>query len=253
MQRKLTEQVFIERARKVHRDKFSYDKVIYVYSKEKVIITCPIHGDFEQRPNDHLNGYGCPKCANRGSSLNGKLTTDEFIARARKIHGDKYDYSKTVYRDAKAKVVITCPTHGDFEQIPNNHMSGSNCPKCSDVAVFSKMARGVYDMLKKNGFEVEIEKTFDWLRDKRKLRLDFFLPKYNVGIEVQGEQHFVAVPRFGGDDGLHVRERSDALKKMLCDEHGVKLFYVTKSNYSIDEILRYVNGYGEKEETSKEA
>lgn len=244
---------FIEKARKVHCGKYSYLKVSYTNSKTKVIITCPIHGDFEQRPNDHLNGYGCPMCAKRGRSLNGKLTTDEFIERARKIHGDRYDYSKVVYCNAKKEVVITCKTHGDFMQVPNNHLNGANCPKCSKIVQRSKMAASVYGMLVENGFEVETEKTFHWLRNERSLRIDFYLPRYNVGIEVQGEQHFVSIPRFDGDEGLMYRKYLDSLKKKLCDEHGVKLFYVTKSNYSIDEILQYVNGYGEKEEAPQEA
>lgn len=244
---------FIEKAMKAHCGKYSYSKVLYTSSKTKVIITCPTHGDFEQRPNDHLNGYGCPMCAKRGSSLNGRLTTEEFIERARRIHGNRYDYSKVSYSNAKEKVIITCSIHGDFIQVPNNHLNGANCPKCSKVVQTSRMAMGVYEMLAENGFEVEAEKTFAWLRNERSLRLDFYLPRYNVGIEVQGEQHFVSVPRFNGDDGLLYRKYLDALKKKLCDEHGVRLFYITKSNYSIDEILQYVNGYGEKEEDSKKA
>lgn len=59
-----------------------------------------------------------------------KLTTEEFIAKAREVHGDKYDYSKTEYSTAKTKVCIICPKHGDFWQKPLFHLQGCGCPKC---------------------------------------------------------------------------------------------------------------------------
>ena len=61
-----------------------------------------------------------------------RLTTDEFIIRAKDIHGNKYDYSKSVYINAATKVCIICPEHGEFWQLPNNHLKGCGCPKCSN-------------------------------------------------------------------------------------------------------------------------
>ena len=61
-----------------------------------------------------------------------RLTTDEFIRRAKDIHGNKYDYSKSVYINAVTKVCIICPEHGEFWQLPNNHLKGCGCPKCSN-------------------------------------------------------------------------------------------------------------------------
>ncbi len=125
MPRKLTTKEFIRKARAVHGDKYDYSKVVYVGAKSKVIITCPTHGDFEQIPTSHLGGSGCPRC-----SGNVKSSTEEFIEKVRVVHNDKYDYSKVEYVSARKKVIITCPTHGDFEQRPKDHLWGQDCPRC---------------------------------------------------------------------------------------------------------------------------
>lgn len=127
--RGVTTEEFIRRATAVHGNKYNYDKTKYLSPHTKVIITCPIHGDFEQTPNNHLK-YGCIKCGKQSMADSRRYTTEEFIELARKVHGDKYDYSKTNYINFNTKVVITCPIHGDFEQTPNNHLKGENCPAC---------------------------------------------------------------------------------------------------------------------------
>ena len=127
MGKKLTTQEFIERARIVHGDKYDYSKVNYVNSTTKICIICPIHGEFLQRPNDHLNGKGCPKC-----SGNVRGTKEEFISKSNIIHQGRYDYSKVTYIDAHTKVCIICHEHGEFWQTPNVHLIGCGCPKCGN-------------------------------------------------------------------------------------------------------------------------
>ena len=129
--KKLTTEEFIERARKVHGDKYDYSKVEYVNTETKVCIICPIHGEFWQSPHSHLNGIGCKYCAYSKNSEIMKYTLEEFLKRARKIHGDKYDYSKTIYENCDKKTTIICKIHGEFLITPNNHLHGHGCPKCS--------------------------------------------------------------------------------------------------------------------------
>ena len=117
---------FIKKASKVHGDKYDYSNVKYINSKTKVEIVCPIHGSFCQEPASHLQGNGCPSCA---GSL--KLTNEDFIQRAREVHGDKYDYSKVNYINNHTKVEIICPIHGSFFQKPMDHLKGNGCRKCS--------------------------------------------------------------------------------------------------------------------------
>ena len=130
-EKKVLDSDFIEKARKIHGDKYDYSKVEYKHSKKKVCIICPTHGEFWQTPNTHLKGNGCPECA-KITIINKKTkTTEQFIKEAMKVHGDKYDYSKVEYRNSKKEVCIVCPIHGEFWQKPINHLSGHGCQKCN--------------------------------------------------------------------------------------------------------------------------
>lgn len=121
----LSKKEFICKAREVHGDKYDYCKVGYKSTKEKVCIICPDHGEFYQRPRDHIRGQGCPSCSGRIK------TTEKFINKAKEVHGDKYDYCKVDYKNTNNKVCIICPDHGEFYQTPYNHLRGSGCPVCS--------------------------------------------------------------------------------------------------------------------------
>ena len=123
---------FITKAREIHRDKYDYSKVEYVDDKTKVCIIDPEYGEFLQTPNAHLQGQGCPKRSGKHVP-----TTEEWIASARKLHGDKYDYSKVKYVNGKTKVCIIDPEYGEFWQKPNDHLKGCGCPK-RDVEQNSK-------------------------------------------------------------------------------------------------------------------
>ena len=122
---------FIQRAKEIHGDKYDYSLVEYKNRDVKVCIICPKHGKTYMTPIQHLIGLGCHKCSTEKSGLTQRLTNEEFIRRAREIHGDKYDYSKSVYKGYHNKVLITCPKHGDFWQLPSTHFRGGGCPECS--------------------------------------------------------------------------------------------------------------------------
>lgn len=126
MATKHTTQSFIARAKEVHGNKYNYDKVDYQGYYTKVIITCPIHGDFLQTPGNHLEGRGCKECQMSAQ----RCTTTQFVEKAKKVHGNTYDYSKVDYKNGKTNVTIICPTHGEFVQLPNNHLMGNGCPVC---------------------------------------------------------------------------------------------------------------------------
>lgn len=125
---------FEDRAKKLHHQKYDYSKTNYIDADTKLIITCKMHGDFRQSPNKHLAGQGCPKCReelNREFHKRRSLIAkDEFISKANVIHLGKYSYAKSNYVDAKTKLTIQCPKHGDFEQTPDTHLSGSGCVNC---------------------------------------------------------------------------------------------------------------------------
>lgn len=128
MPAKLNTEIFIQRAREVHGDTYDYSKSVYVGKDKPLVIICSVHVEFEQTPNNHWKGKGCWKCAGVKP-----LTQEEFIEKSREVHGFKYDYSKSVYVRNNVKVTITCPLHGDFEQVPMSHMKGAGCPLCGDI------------------------------------------------------------------------------------------------------------------------
>lgn len=133
MPAKLTQEQFIKKAREKHGDFYDYSKVNYVNTNTKVAIICPIHGVFYQTPHNHLKGRNCPKCS--GHVRN---NTKSFIEKARKVHGDKYDYSKVKFTRNKDKVCIICPKHGAFWQEANSHLQGHGCPACYNADVRGK-------------------------------------------------------------------------------------------------------------------
>lgn len=142
---KITTDEFIKRANIAHGSKFTYSKVEYVNAHTNVVITCPVHGDFEQRPMHHNNGFGCPKCSSKH-----QYSTEEFIDKANEVHAGRYVYSSTVYTSKEEKVVITCPIHGDFEQRAGAHLRGQGCSKCTKTG-FNPGLPAVLYYLKVNG------------------------------------------------------------------------------------------------------
>ncbi len=133
--RALTTDQFIERAKKVHGDTYDYSLVDYINSKTKVKILCREHGIFKQSPTNHTsNGDGCPTCGDLKTSKLRSGTTDQFIEKAREVHGDIYDYSLVDYVNNFTKIKIICNQHGIFEQRPTNHISQYNgCPTCGGI------------------------------------------------------------------------------------------------------------------------
>lgn len=129
--RKISTEDFIKKARLVHDDKYDYSKTVYDGAFVKVYVICPTHGEFKQRANDHKQGNGCPKCAREESSQGQRNSKEQFISKAKTVHGDRYDYSSSNYTSNKSKVNIICSIHGKFEQRPSDHLSGYGCYKCT--------------------------------------------------------------------------------------------------------------------------
>lgn len=147
MSKKLTTEQFIQKARAVHGSFYNYSKVNYVNKNTKVEIICPIHGSFWQTPDNHANGgYGCPKCSGKH-----RYNVKEFIDRARDLHGNVYDYSRSNYVNSKTKLEIICPEHGSFWQSPDNHINlKQGCPHCAgnirhSVDSFIEKAKKVHE------------------------------------------------------------------------------------------------------------
>jgi hypothetical protein len=118
-----TTEQWVEKAIAIHGDKYDYSRAVYTNSSSKVEIICPEHGVFTQGSINHTYGQGCPKCRSD--------TNDEWIVKAKAVHGDKYDYSITEFKNTKKKVSIICPEHGEFVQMPLDHLRNGGCASCA--------------------------------------------------------------------------------------------------------------------------
>lgn len=127
-----TQEQFIEECVLKHNNKYKYDKVIYKNCRSMITIICKTHGEFEQIAKSHLDGRGCATCAREKTSVIGeRLTRDEFIKKAKIVHGEKYKYDKVTYTNNKTIVIIICKIHGEFEQKAGNHLLGRGCHDCA--------------------------------------------------------------------------------------------------------------------------
>ena len=234
---------FLEKANKVHGDRYDYSKIDYVDYNTKICIACREHGEFWQTPSKHACGQGCPKCANEEKGLRQRLSKEEFIAQSQKTHGILYDYSKVKYCGRRIPVCIICPRHGEFWQTPNNHMRSTGCPKCN----ISKLEKAIGNLLTSNQFDFipQYKIKEDGVSPKFYLSLDFFMPEYNIGIECQGVQHYKPVKFFGGEEAFKIRKILDNRKRKLCEHKGIKLLYFGDEQFD-DEIITDTNVLLEK-------
>ncbi len=226
--RKSTE-IFIKKVNKIHKNKYNYSKIDYVNNHTKIQIFCPAHGYFLQNPNSHLKGFGCPSC-----SLVKKLTTETFIEKSKKIHGNKYNYSKVNYINNYTKVLIICPKHGEFSQTPNSHLTGNGCPLCKS----SKGELLIEKLLKHLNLLYIRQKTFNDLKNPLtgwKLRYDFYLPQENMLIEFNGIQHYKDTKYW--NKNFKTQQFKDNIKQDYAFKNNYKLLII-KYNQNIEKKLK---------------
>lgn len=214
---KSTTKDFINKAKKIHKNKYKYDKVEYMHSRKNVTIICPKHGDFLQTPNSHLSGSICPLCWKEKKKSN----TEEFIEKALKKHGNKFTYEKTQYKKSNEKVIITCLKHGDFHQKPNDHLNGAGCPSCRE----SKGERRIADILDKYG--IEYKREFKLPMQNERFEYDFYLPVHNVLIEFHGQQHYNVIDYFGGQARLEYTQACDEKKRQIAKHFRIPLLEIS--------------------------
>ena len=127
---KMTTDSFIQLAKETHGDRYDYSKTCFLGSRQKLSISCLLHGMFTQLSTNHLAGRGCPDCGKEQSAASQTVSTEDWIVKAKEVHGDKYDYSDTVYVHCLQDVRIWCSVHGFFVQQASNHLRGSGCQQC---------------------------------------------------------------------------------------------------------------------------
>lgn len=233
-----TQDDFIKKSQLTHGDKYDYSEVEYVNAKQKVKIIChekdesgKEHGEFYQSPSAHISGAGCPKC-----NLGVKSNVNDFIKKSKQIHGEKYDYSKVNYINARKKVIITCPRHGDFEQLVTHHLKGCGCPKCKS----SKLENIIINTLNKLNINYIYQSKILNLGNQT---VDFYLPDKEIIIECQGEQHFTGV-KFSNSQtqdeieyAYKQQQIKDENKYYTAKKLGLEIIYFTIPKYFIQKDI----------------
>ena len=213
--RKITVEKFKERANKIFDSFYIYDYVNFNDLHDKVKIVCPMHGEFEQYAYDHLHGHGCPQCA----VDNTKITTEDFIRRAREIHGDRYDYSKVKCDGTSVKVCIICPEHGEFWQTPNSHLKGCGCPNCGRT--ISKNEEELYQFVCNLVGSNNVDRRNRDILDGKEI--DIYIPSMKIGIEYNDV--IWHSEKFGKDSKYHLD------KMNRCINKGVRLIQIFEDEY----------------------
>jgi hypothetical protein len=162
-----------DRGKSIHNNQYRYPQQVVASVLTPITVICPYHGSFKQAPYWHLKGSGCPKCSTLARGKKRRLTTNEFITRAKLIHGDRYNYTETQYITQQTPVKILCKLHGYFETRPNNHLFGKNCPQCKA----SKLEALIGKFLTKLGITYLRNKRFSKCRGKKPLAFDTIFSK----------------------------------------------------------------------------
>lgn len=169
---KITPEEYFRMANIVHNGFFSYEHAVYTGANNKLTPTCPIHGDFEVKANNHLSGHNCPMCKKEGikhkitpleqrKKSTKKLTQEEVVDRIKELYGDKYSTDDVLFEKTNKKIKLYCKEkdefgdeHGYFEITPSHLFGGQSCPKCGKnfrysseyvIKKFERVHGGLYD------------------------------------------------------------------------------------------------------------
>lgn len=225
---------FIQRLKKIHGEKFIYDKIVYIRSGEKVIVTCSHCKKDASRIAYHLlkPKSKCVNCLNEEKTKN---CLKKFLEKAPIIHKNRYIYDiSEIQGYTKDKIKIQCPVHSWFYQYGPTHLEGKGCPKCA----LSKGEKEIRSWLMMNAIPFEPQKKFEECRLKQALKFDFFVPCLNLIIEFNGLQH--EKPCFGNASFERTR-KSDKIKENYCVSKNINLLVIGWKNLrNIDEILEFI-------------
>jgi len=233
--KKYTHDDFCIKANETHNFKYIYPEK-YINSHTKIKIICSKHGEFKQRPYEHIQGSGCPICAKNTRNKKNTLTTEKFIEKARKVHGDEYKYVSK-YINSYTHIDIECKLHGIFSQTPHIHLKGSGCPLCK----MTNPEKQIKKFFISKNITFNYQKIFKDCRDIRYLPFDFYLPEYNLCVEYDGEQHFKSIKYWGDEDGLKKRQKHDQIKTQYCNDNNIELLRIRYDEKIEEKLNNYFN------------
>lgn len=239
---KYTKEIFIEKAVKVHGNKYDYSLVNYINSGKKVIIKCSLHGEFEQTPEGHLVGHGCNLCAIEYKRNLFASSPENFIIKANEVHEGKYSYFSD-YINNNIKISIFCDKHGVFKQTPGNHLAGKGCSKCSKSKNELKTGKFIKELL---GDDLNIEHPKKFKADQFEVRKNIFVDYYfelqnkKYIVEYNGKQHYEQCWVITNEKFIKQQKRNEFLREM-CIKEDINLIEIDGRKYTNNKIKKYLS------------
>ena len=252
MRNSYSHEEWIEKANNVHDNYYTYLRTVYTGSGDKVIITCPEHGDFLQDPGSHLSGSGCPTCGiirSREAKIYSEEDIQDIITELTIQYYNKYKYGK-IFRDENGRLIIEviCELHGLFTQRLDHHRNGHGCSHCLNKT--QSIVTEYLLTLNLNGEDKWLEWNPKWLINPEtgyRYRFDNTLHQQKIISELDGLQHFI--------DGRWSNSNSDKnrtadiykMKKAAENEYsGFRLFqpHILENRFDwkgwVDRAINYI-------------
>lgn len=216
----------------------------------KLILKCLHCDNISVKNYDNFinKNSGCKFCRDKKAASIIRLSNLEVKSRIKTLC-EKYGFifvkfknKENKYYNNKTKIILKCIKCNELVEVSCNKFFNRGyfyCIKCNNKSIGEK---NIKDFLLKENIIFNEQKTFDWLKYKGFLRLDFYLPQHNIGIEYQGIQHFKPIDYFGGENGFNEQLKRDELKFKLCKEHGIQIKYISYENDINNELNKIING-----------
>jgi len=248
--RKFTTEEIIKKSKEIHGETYDYSNIEYINGIIENI-KCKIHGLFSQLKYIHIDKKGgCKKCGDILRGENRKFTTEDFKIKSKKVHGETYDYSKSVYTGMFEKIIIICKKHGEFLQQPNNHINaGCGCNLCAANTRGNNIRKSTED------FIIKAKQKHGELYDYSKSEYTGIDDEITIICIIHGEFNQVAYSHINGQGcptcgiikrGINRTSNTDEFIEKAKQKHG-ELYDYSKSEYikSDEKIIIICKKHGE--------
>lgn len=232
---------FVEEVQILHPDITVIGK--YVNANTKIEFMCSKGHIWKSAPSNLLSGCSCPFCKGEKISALKFKTHEQFLGEVLELGIDVTVLG--TYHSAREHILCRCnKCNHEWMITPNNLLRGFGCPKCKK----SKGEQAVEEYLIAHNIVFETQKRFADCIDQRPLPFDFYLPEYNILIEYQGAQHYMATHRMGDEEKLIYRQKHDCIKRKYCKDKGINLLEIPYTNLNqVSEILSDVLNMGKSD------
>ena len=145
---------FIKECNIKHNFEYDYSLTIYTNCKDKIIVICKKHGQYEVQADSHKRGTRCNNCATEETHEQQKMSIEYFMNKAFKLFGDKFDYSRVheTYDCIRSKLNIKCNTHNIwFYQNADSHLRDyCGCSECAELFRLSNVDKHIEERSSNN-------------------------------------------------------------------------------------------------------